>query len=125
MEAILPMTQMMEYYRARKRDLHMVFINLKKAYDRIPREVFRWALTKKSIPKNYINIVQDMYRETKTNIRTYDFPFTIGLHHGSTLYLFLFVEVLDEITHSIRGDVLQSMLFVIDIVLAMRPERQR
>ena len=48
---------MMKYYRARKRDLHIVFIDLEKTYDKVPRVVLWWALTKKDIPKKYISIV--------------------------------------------------------------------
>ena len=48
----------------------MIFIDLEKAYDKVPREVLWWAITKKGIPQKYINILQDMYQQTKTNIRT-------------------------------------------------------
>ena len=51
----------MEYYRAGKRDLHMIFIDLEKTYDKVPREVLWKEMTKKGIPNNYIHIVQDMY----------------------------------------------------------------
>ena len=63
MKAIHLMIQMMGYNRARKIDLHIVFIDLKIAYDKISREVLWWIMTKKGISKKYKNIVQDKYRE--------------------------------------------------------------
>ena len=39
MKAIPLMKLMMEYYRARKKNLYTVFIDLKKAYDKVSREV--------------------------------------------------------------------------------------
>ena len=37
-----------------EKNLHMVFIDLEKAYDIVPRDVFWWALKKKVVPVVYM-----------------------------------------------------------------------
>ena len=57
MEAIFLVRQLMERYREHKKDLHMVFIDLEKAYDKIPRNVMWWALEKHKVPTKYITLI--------------------------------------------------------------------
>ena len=57
MEAIFLIRQVMERYMEKKKDLHMVFIDLEKAYDKIPMNVMWWALDKHKVPSKYVTLI--------------------------------------------------------------------
>ena len=63
--------KIMERYREKK-DLHMIFIDLEKAYDKIPRNVIWWALDKHKVPTKYVGLIKDMYNNVVTRVRTSD-----------------------------------------------------
>ena len=56
-EAIYLIHRLMEFYRNRKRNLYMVFIDLEKAHDRVPREVLWRCLEKKGVPVAYMQLL--------------------------------------------------------------------
>ncbi|KAH1125341.1 hypothetical protein GYH30_014768 [Glycine max] len=82
MEAIYLLRRVMEQYRMGQQDLHLIFIDLEKAYDRVPREILWKTLEKKGVRVAYIRAIQDMYDRVSTSVRTQggesdDFPITI------------------------------------------------
>ncbi|KAL5181119.1 LINE-1 retrotransposable element ORF2 protein [Glycine soja] len=82
MEAIYLLRRVMKQYRMNQQDLHLIFIDLEKAYDRVPREILWKALEKKGVRVAYIRAIQDMYDRVSTSVRTQggesdDFPITI------------------------------------------------
>ncbi|KAL5155233.1 LINE-1 retrotransposable element ORF2 protein [Glycine soja] len=122
MEAIYLLRRVMEQYRMDQQDLHLIFIDLEKAYDRVPREILWKALEKKGVRVAYIRAIQDMYDRVSTSVRTQggesdDFPITIGLHQGSTLSPYLFTLILDVLTEQIQEIAPRCMFFADDIVL--------
>ena len=96
-EAIYLIRKLMGLYRDKKVDLHMVFIDLEKTYDRVPREVLWRCLEEKRVSPAYIRDIKDMYEGWQTSVRTpggvsNDFAVSMGLHQGSALSPFFHIS---------------------------------
>ncbi|KAI0497712.1 hypothetical protein KFK09_020946 [Dendrobium nobile] len=118
MEAIHLLRGLMKKYRENKELLHMIFIDLEKAYDKVSREV----LEKKGVNNTYIQIIKDTYAGAITCVQTHDglikyFPISVELHQGLALSPYLFALVMDVLTRHLLEDVSWCMLFTDDILL--------
>ena len=128
-DAVFVVQQLQEKFREKKRDLLFTFVDLEKAYDRIPRELVYWCLRKRGVPEAMVRLVQTTYKDVKTRVRTAvgtteSFGIEVGLHQGSALSPFLFVLVLDTISSSFRRSVPWEVLFADDLVVAAETEEQ-
>ena len=82
--------------------MHVVFVDLEKAYDRVPRSVVWEVLKKRGVGGTYMKIVKDMYEGVTTKIKTRtgvseSFEVKTRVHQGSVLSPYLFILVLDEL----------------------------
>ena len=98
------------------KELHVVFVDLEKAYDRVPRELIWYSLRRKGVPEAYINIIRDMYARCKTSVmasagKAEEIQIEVGLHQGSAISPLLFVIIIDVITEDIDEGTPWAMLF--------------
>ena len=82
-EPVFALRQLQEKCREKNNDLHMVFVDLEMAFDRIPIDLIWWCLRKKGVPEKYVQIVQEIYRPSKTQVVTQKgeteyFPIEVG-----------------------------------------------
>ena len=56
-------------YHAKGRKLCMCLVDLDKAFDRVPRIVFEWAMMKKGIPDVIVRSVMSLYKGVKSRVR--------------------------------------------------------
>ena len=121
-DAMFALRQVMEKYREKQRGLHIVFIDLEKAYDRVPRQEVWRCMREKGTPEKYVSLIQDMYEGATTKVKssvglTRSIQVRVGLHQGSALSPYLFDLVMDVISQEIRDMSPWCMLFADDIMI--------
>ncbi|KAK3568306.1 hypothetical protein QTP86_003534 [Hemibagrus guttatus] len=128
-DAIFALRILMEKYRDGQKELHCVFVDLEKAYDRVPREELWYCMRKSGVAEKYVRVVQDMYERSRTVVRcavgqTEEFKVEVGLHQGSALSPFLFAIVMDQLSEEVRQESPWTMMFADDIVICSESREQ-
>ena len=67
MDAIF-IARMQEEYQKNKK-FYMCFVDMEKAFDRVPRKVMEWAKRKKGLSEVMVRAVMSLYDCTKTRVR--------------------------------------------------------
>ena len=110
-----------EKHREGQKDIRVTFIDIEKAYDRVPRDEIWRCTRERNVPETYVKLIQDMYRGCQTKVRSAagesGFNLDVGLHQGSALSPYLFLIIMDVLTEGVRKEVPESMMFADDIVL--------
>ncbi|XP_002731282.2 uncharacterized protein LOC100366586, partial [Saccoglossus kowalevskii] len=120
--AVFILRRMQEEYRAKGKKLYMCFVDLEKAFDRVPRKVMEWAMRKRGIPEAMVRAVMSLYEGAKTRVRvgselSEEFEVKVGVHQGSVLSPLIFAVVIDVVTESAREGLMGEMLYADYLVL--------
>ena len=97
-------------------------MDLEKAFDRVPREVVRWALRKLGVDEWLISPVTALYTEACTIFRTdtglsANFEVKVGLHQGSVLSPLVFAAVMYVVSSEARSGLPSELLYADDLVI--------
>ena len=121
-DAIFVVRQVQERVLDKDKDLWLAFIDLEKAFDRVPREVLWWALRQSGVEEWLINIIIDMYKDVTTAVLvngevSESFEVKVGVHQGSVLSPRLFIIVLDALSRSFRTGLPWELFYADDLIL--------
>jgi hypothetical protein len=99
---ILALRRIVEEMNNGNKELTIVFVDFKKAFDSIHREVMFEILGLYGIPEKIINAIKALYTNTKAKVITPDgetdlFDIVAGVLQGDTLAPLLFITVLDYV----------------------------
>ena len=126
-DAIFIVRQLQEKYLARNKELWMAFVDLEKAFDRVPREVVWWALRCLGVDEWIVSVIKAMYEDATTTVRVNGreskaFSVRVGVHQGSVLSLLLFIIVLEALSREFREGLPMELLYADDLVLVAETE---
>ena len=100
----------------------MAFVDLEKAFDRVPRKVIWWALRKLGVEEWIVRLVQGMYANAQSRVHvgegySEEFEVKVGVHQGSVLSPLLFIIVLEALSWEFRSGVPWEDLYADDLVI--------
>ena len=87
----------------------MVFVDLKKAFDRMLRVLIESSLRKKGVVECYIKAVMKMYKEVLSQVKvegedSKEFTVRVGIHQGSVLSSLIFAVVMYVVTEEVANE---------------------
>ena len=127
-DAIFIVRQVQERY-LEKKDLWMAFVDLEKAFDRVPREIVRWALRRLGVEEWLVTVIRAMYDGVTTAVRMKDgesgrFEVKVGVHQGSVLSPLLFIMVLEALSKEFCVGLPWELFYADDLCLIAETEEE-
>ena len=92
-DAVFRIRQLKELFAEKKNPRHQIFVDLEKAFDRVPWELILCALRQHRVPENLVRLIMFLYTELKTK----EFA---GLKDA--VITLLFMIVMEEVTRGYR-----------------------
>ena len=99
----------------------MAFVDLEKAFDRVPRKVIWWALRKLGVEEWFVRLVHGMYANARSSVcvgegYSEEFEVKVGVHQGSVLSPLLII-VLEALSREFRSGIPWEDLYADDLVI--------
>ena len=102
--------------------LYIAFVDLEKAFDRVPRRVLWWAMRSLGVEEWAVRAVQAMYDGARSCVRvngqcSEKFGVKVGVHQGAVLSPLLFIMVLEALSREFRTGAPWELLYADDLVI--------
>ena len=118
-DTIFIFRQLQEKYLEKKKNIYFAFVNLEKAFDRVPCRILWWAMRKLRIDEW---IVKSMYGNAHSKVRitdSYSNPInvSVGVHQESVLSPLLFIIAMKALSREFRTDCPWELLYADNLAI--------
>uniref|UniRef100_W5NL26 ribonuclease H n=1 Tax=Lepisosteus oculatus TaxID=7918 RepID=W5NL26_LEPOC len=122
-DAIHAARLLMERHHEKRKTINMSFLDLKKAFDRVPHDLIWLVLRQHQVPEAYVSWTKLLYQKATSSVRcsagTSDtFPINVGVHQGSAWSPLLFILCMDTVTKDIQTRHPWTILYADDVMIA-------
>ena len=109
--------------KCKRKELHMCFLDIEKAFDRVSRKVMEGVIRKKCFPEVIVRTVTSLYHKAKTKVEVGSEPCKNLEESWCTSRIcvvpLLFAIAADEITNYAKEILMNKILYVNDLVLTV------
>ena len=121
-DAILILRKLQVKHLAKNRKLYFTFVDLEKAFNRVPRKVIWWTMQKLDIEEWIVQFEQAMHNNARSKVRVNntsgdEFRVKVGVHQGSVLSPLLFLIVLKALSREFCTGAPWELLYADDQVI--------
>ena len=67
---VIFIVKQLQKFMEKRKDLFYAFVDLEKAFDRVPRDIVRWVLRQLGVEEWLVQTVMIMYEMARTTVRT-------------------------------------------------------
>ena len=121
-EAIFILRHTQEKFYAQNKNLYFVFVDLEKAFGRIPHQLLWWTMRRLGVDKQIIQLVQAMYQNASSKVHiekcfSDSICVNVGVHQCSVLSpLLIAIMVLEALFQECRTGCPWVLLYSHDLV---------
>ena len=121
-DAIFILRQMQEKHHSKRKTMYAVFVDLEKAFDRVPRKVLWGSLRRLGVDESVIRLFKAMYSNAQSSVQvngssSEPFKVSVGVHQRSALSPLLFIIVMKVISRELRFSCLWELLYPDDLAV--------
>ena len=128
-DAIHAVRLLLERYREKTIPIHMAFLDLEKAFDRVPHDLIWYALRSHQVPEAYVRWIKHLYSGVTSVVRcpvgtSPEFTISVGVHQGSALSPLVFILCMDSVTVNLIKPHPWTLLYADDVFLASEDKKE-
>uniref|UniRef100_A0A914WD71 Reverse transcriptase domain-containing protein n=1 Tax=Plectus sambesii TaxID=2011161 RepID=A0A914WD71_9BILA len=128
-DAIHAARLLIERHREKNQKIHIAFLDLEKAFDRVPHDLIWTSLRSHGVPEEYVRWIKILYANKTSAVRcpagtSEPFPITVGVHQGSALSPLLFILCMDTVSADLQTPHPWTLLYADDVLIASETRQE-